>query len=146
MLTVAVVGLGAGLALFVYTLLSQAEEKATVRGSLRQLEGYEVEVARVRSLGRGVAYDLRSADLVAQRAGLARRWQAWLTDQDARPHAAHVTVQNKVTPERARALLHELQAAFAPYVVRATGLGLWRYLGGPWEPLSSYRFSPAATG
>jgi len=30
--------------------------------------------------------------------------------------------------------------------VRATGLALWRYLGGPWEPLGTYRFSPTATG
>jgi 2'-5' RNA ligase len=100
----------------------------------------------VRSLGGGVAYDLRSPELAAQREELARRWQPWLTPQDARPHAAHVTVQNKVTPERARALLRELDAGFAPYAVRATGLALWRYLGGPWEPLAAYRFSPAATG
>ena len=111
-----------------------------------QRPAYDVDVVRVRSLGRGVAYDLRSAELAAQRADLAAAWAPWLTPQDARPHAAHVTVQNKVTPERARALLAELEAAFAPYAVRATGLVLWRYLGGPWEPLGRYRFSPALTG
>lgn len=105
-----------------------------------QRPAYEVEVSRVRSLGRGVAYDLRSPELTAQREGLARRWQPWLTPQDARPHAAHVTVQNKVTPQQARALLRELEAGFAPYAVRATGLALWRYLGGPWEPLDRWRF------
>jgi 2'-5' RNA ligase len=111
-----------------------------------QRPAYDVDVVRVRSLGRGVAFDLRSTDLSDQRGALARRWQPWLTPQDARPHAAHVTVQNKVTPERARALLQELSAGFAPYAVRATGLALWRYLGGPWEPLADYRFSPAPTG
>jgi tight adherence protein C len=50
MLTIAVVGVGAGLALVVYTLLAQADEKATVRGSLRQLEGYEVESVRDQEL------------------------------------------------------------------------------------------------
>ena len=69
-----------------------------------------------------------------------------LTDRSRRPHSAHVTVSNKVTPERARALLGELSAAFVPGEVTATGLALWRYLGGPWEPLGAYRFSPAATG
>ena len=49
-----------------------------------------------------------------------------------------MTVQNKVTPERARTLLAELAAGFAPYDVTATGLGLWRYLGGPWEPVERY--------
>ena len=121
------------------------EVRADLEASARR-PAYDVDVVRVRSLGRGVAYDLRSAELAAQRADLARRWQPWLTPQDARPHAAHVTVQNKVTPEQARALLRELVAGFAPYAVRATGLALWRYLGGPWEPLGTYRFSPAATG
>ena len=103
-----------------------------------QRPSYDVDVVRVRSLGRGVAYDLRSSELAAQRADLAGAWAPWLTPQDARPHAAHVTVQNKVTPERARALLRELEAAFAPYAVRATGLALWRYLGGPWEPVAGW--------
>ena len=123
----------------------EAEVRADVERSAER-PVYDVDVVRVRSLGRGVAYDLRSTELAAQRGALARRWQPWLTPQDARPHAAHVTVQNRVTPERARALLRELEASFVPEAVRATGLALWRYLGGPWEPLATYRFSPAATG
>ena len=127
-----------------------AGEHARVRDDLARLAGtasaYDVDVVRVRSLGRGVAYDLRSPRLAAQRAELARGWQPWLSAQDARPHAPHVTVCNKVEPAVARALLQRLQAGFVPYTVSATGLALWRYLGGPWEPLGDYRFSPAATG
>lgn len=125
------------------------EQEHAVRRDLTeaaQRAPYDVRVARVRSLGRGVAYDLRSDLLQEQRAALARRWAPWLTAQDARPHAAHVTVQNKVEPAAARALLEQLQAAFVPYDVTATGLALWRYVGGPWEPVEAYRFSPAATG
>jgi 2'-5' RNA ligase len=125
------------------------EHEDEVRADLEraaQRPPYAVDVVRVRSLGRGVAYDLRSPELAAQRDGLARRWAPWLTPQDARPHAAHVTVQNKVTPERARALLRELEAGFVPGTVTATGLALWRYRGGPWDPLADYRFSPAPTG
>ncbi len=120
-----------------------------VRADVREVAArpaYAVDVVRVRSLGRGVAYDLRSAELDAQRAELARRWQDWLTPQDARPSAPHVTVQNKVEPDVARALLRRLSAQFVPHAVGATGLALWRYLGGPWEPLDAYRFSPTATG
>jgi 2'-5' RNA ligase len=107
---------------------------------------YHVRVPRVRSLGRGVAYDLRSPVLQEQRDALAGRWWTWLTAQDARPHAPHVTVQNKVDPPRARALLQRLQEDFVPYEVTATGLALWRYRGGPWEPLSDYPFSMLPTG
>ena len=105
---------------------------------------YPVRVTRVRSLGRGVAYDLRSPVLQEQRDELVRRWSDWLTPQDARPHGPHVTVQNKVEPARARALLERLQEDFVPYDVTATGLALWRYLGGPWEPLAAYPFSATA--
>lgn len=99
------------------------------------------EVVCVRSLGRGVAYDLRSPELDAVRAALAAAWRSWLTPQDRRPHAPHVTVQNKVAPEVARALHARLAAEFAPTAVRVTGLELWRYLGGPWEPVSSHPFT-----
>jgi tight adherence protein C len=42
--------IGAAIALVVYSLLSQAEERTTVRDSLRQLEGYEVENVRDQEL------------------------------------------------------------------------------------------------
>jgi tight adherence protein C len=50
MLTLGVVGLGAAVALALFSLLSQAEEKAVVRASLRQLEDYEVESVREKEL------------------------------------------------------------------------------------------------
>ncbi len=119
------------------------EHLEQVRSDLRQVaqrEKYDVQVTRVRSLGRGVAYDLRAPELDAQHRELADRWQPWLTRQDRQRLSAHVTVQNKVAPAAARALLVELSAGFESYDVRATGFALWRYLGGPWEPLGSSPF------
>jgi hypothetical protein len=97
-------------------------------------------VTGVRFLGRGVAYDLASPDLGAVRAALAAAWRSWLTPQDRQAHRPHVTVQNKVPPDVARALHARLSAAFEPGPVTARGLGLWRYLGGPWEPLAELPF------
>ena len=102
---------------------------------------YPVRVSGLRSLGRGVAYVLESEELAATRRDLAQQWEPWLTPQDRSRHAPHVTVQNKVAPERARALLAVLSAGFEPYDVTATGLVLWRYLGGPWEPLAVLPFA-----
>ena len=51
-----------------------------------------------------------------------------------------MTVQNKVEPAIARALHDRLLADFAPWTVRARGLRLWRYLGGPWEPIAEHPF------
>ena len=57
MLMVAVICMGAAIALGLYAVLSQAEEKAVVRSSLRQLDDYEVESVREKEL---LAPDLRA--------------------------------------------------------------------------------------
>ena len=101
---------------------------------------FDVAVTGVRFLGRGVAYTLESPEVAAVRSGLASAWHPWLTPQDRQKHAPHVTVQNKVQPAAARALHERLLAEFAPWTVLARGLGLWRYLGGPWEPVAESSF------
>ena len=50
LLTLAVIGLGAAVGLGLFAVLSQAEEKAVVRASLRQLDDYEVESVREKEL------------------------------------------------------------------------------------------------
>jgi 2'-5' RNA ligase len=101
---------------------------------------FGLAVTGLTSLGRGVAYRLESADLAALRRRLAERWQPWLTAQDRQSHRPHVTVQNKVAPERAKALLAELAAGFVPFTVEAEGLLLWRYRGGPWDRVREFAF------
>jgi len=104
---------------------------------------FPVRVADVMSLGRGAAYRLQSNDLLAVHADLRRRWAELLTPQDAQPFRPHITVQNKVTAEEARRTMAALAAAFEPVDVKATGVALWRYEGGPWSPLQTYPFSDA---
>jgi 2'-5' RNA ligase len=103
-------------------------------------EAFDVQVTGLRMLGRGVAYVLDSRDLTGLRDGLATTWQSWLTPQDQQRHAPHITVQNKVEPAIARALHERLRADFSPWTAQARGLGLWRYLGGPWEPVAEHPF------
>jgi len=121
------------------------EHLAPVDGELRRAVAGRppatVAVTGVRFLGRGVAYALRAPEVDDLRAGLAAAWWPWLTRQD-RPRAAlHVTVQNTVPPEQARALHSRLSAAFTPGTALGCGLDLWRYLGGPWEHLAHHRFA-----
>jgi hypothetical protein len=96
-------------------------------------------VGPVRSLGRGVAFRIGSPDVLALRGELARRWDPWLTPQDRGKRELHATVQNTVSVEAARALLAEL-AAVPPEPTTVVALGLWRYLGGPWEALGRFVF------
>lgn len=99
-----------------------------------------VRVTGLFPLGRGVAFRLEAPEVASLRAGLARAWEGWLTPQDRQGWRPHVTVQNKVGPEQARDTLAQLGAGFAPWEAQAEGLLLWRYKGGPWEPLGEFPF------
>lgn len=77
---------------------------------------------------------------MALRQTLAREWRDDLTAQDSARIAPHVTIQNKVAPREASALLRELSAGFVPFEARAEGLLLWRYLDGPWERVARVPF------
>ena len=95
------------------------------------------------SLGRGVAMRIEIPELVALRADLGRRLADLLTRQDAGGFRPHVTVQNKVDPARARELRARIEAGHAPRPVRIPGLRLWRYDGGPWQPVRRFGFTEA---
>ena len=92
------------------------------------------------NLGRGVAVRISSPQLEAVRAQLAQAFVGLLAPQDAAGWRPHVTIQNKVQPATARALLASLAADFRPRPVRIAGLASWWYRGGPWELLSRHSF------
>ncbi len=106
-----------------------------------QTRAFTMRVERVRFLGAGVAFDLTSLAALALRRTLAERWEHMLGRQDKQWRGPlHVTVQNKVRPEVARALHDELTQDFEPRDVSATGLELWRYFGGPWQAVGIWEF------
>jgi hypothetical protein len=102
--------------------------------------GFAVRVAAVQPLGRGAAYRIESGELAYVHTQLRAVFEPWLTPQDRQPYRPHVTVQNKVDPAVARETVARLRAAFVPHEVGAVGLALWRYAGGPWEPVSEHPF------
>jgi 2'-5' RNA ligase len=109
------------------------EREAEISTDLREIcqdrEPFTLAARGLRFLGRGVAYELSSPELLALRRELARSWEPWLGAQDRQGFKPHITVQNKVSPEQARALHQELQTAFSSLEVKGEGLSLWRYLG-----------------
>ena len=56
------------------------------------------------------------------------------------PGCAAVTIENNVPPKQARALKSELESDFRPRRLTISGLGLHRYLAGPWKKLAIYAF------
>lgn len=117
-----------------------AEISADLQEICQSHEPLTMNATNLRSLGRGVAYELSSPELVALRRYLAGRWEPWLGAQDRQGFKPHVTVQNKVPSEIARALHERLLATFSPFEVESVGLSLWRYLGGPWELIGTHAF------
>lgn len=91
-------------------------------------------------LGGGVAYRIASDDLDAIRDELATAFRGSLTAQDAHGWRPHVTIQNKVAPKLARALLDDLERGFTPRPLVIAGLAYHHYEGGPWRPGGRYPF------
>lgn len=103
----------------------------------------EARLGGLMNLGRGTAIDIHSPGMVAMHGHLAGRLAGLLTRQDAQKLRLHVTVQNKVTPEAARALQAELQAQLPEWPFRFRGLGLYAWEEGLWRELRVYPFRGA---
>jgi len=92
------------------------------------------------NLGGGVALRVASTDLDLIRRELAEDFHGLLCAQDSGGWRPHITIQNKVPSKQAQALLEQLEAQFRPRPLAISGLGLYRYLGGPWEPVATFAF------
>jgi hypothetical protein len=97
-------------------------------------------VAGLMDLGGGVAFRVVSDELDEIRDSVADHFHGMLGVQDSAGWRPHVTIQNKVPPRQARALLAELERGFHPRPLGIAGLSLHRYLGGPWETVATYKF------
>ena len=129
--------------------LPGADEPAVVQvvaDCCGRLAAMPVEIAGLRFLGRGVAFALRAPEAVALRGRLRAGFAHALTAQDAASWSPHVTIQNKVAPAQARQTQADLAALAWPGGVLGTGIGVWRYLGGPWAHLRSVPFGLETAG
>ena len=99
-----------------------------------------LQVTDVVSVGKGVAYKIASEPLAELHKYLQHQWKQWTIPQDRQRLWPHITIQNKVTPEEAKALVAKLSESFEPFEICGTGLGLWEYLGGPWRFIRDFPF------
>jgi hypothetical protein len=124
-----------------HTLPPSAEGE--VRRSLSRLASEpppRTSIEGLMDLGGGVAFRVVSVELDAMRRALAADFHGLLGAQDGGGWRPHVTIQNKVPAREAQALLNQLEREFRPRRLGIAGLGLHRYLGGPWERLEAYSF------
>lgn len=114
-----------------------------VRASLSRLAADRPPNASIEGLmdlGGGVAFRVVSEDLDRMRDRLSEQFRGLLGAQDAGGWRPHITIQNKVAPKIARDLVASLQRNFVPRPLKIGGLGLYRYLDGPWERLAVHSF------
>ena len=124
-----------------HALPPSAEAEARARlSALAQTPPPQAKIAGLMDLGGGVAFRVVSDDLDRIRAELAQGFHGLLSAQDSAGWRPHVTIQNKVAPKAARELKAMLERSFEQRPLAISGLGLHRYLGGPWDGLAVYPF------
>jgi 2'-5' RNA ligase len=104
-------------------------------------ESFQLEVIKPINIGNGVAYAIHSQTLRDIHKRFSDLFRADLIPQDKQGYRPHITIQNKVDSSLARTLQAAIQENFKPFMVTATGLDLWYYLGGPWEHAKNFPFS-----
>ena len=92
------------------------------------------------NLGRGTALVIECPAMLALRQSLADRFHGALTAQDQHVPRLHISIQNKVTAEAARALRTELAQTPLARDFRFAGLGLHLYRGPHWEAAGRLSF------
>lgn len=113
------------------------DQKSTILADMQTLADqhapFTLQVMDVWRLKNGVAYRLES-DIAQQiYRDLRQRWHEWMEpEEQQRPFIPHITVQNKVEPEEAKALCETLTARFQPSTIHAVGLDMWELRDGMW--------------
>ena len=122
-----------------------AEAESQIRADLNAVAEVtpplDLRFPDARFLGKGVAIEVEAPALVQLRRELSAKWRPLLGAQDARVIKPHITIQNKVTPAKARELFDEITAKWRSFDGRGIGLKLWRYKGGPWAAAGQWEFA-----
>ncbi|TDH29365.1 2'-5' RNA ligase family protein [Segetibacter sp. 3557_3] len=113
----------------------------TIKEAATTQKPFELRITAPVSIGKGVAFKVESSELQSLHSRLQKHWKDVLTAQDKQKLWPHITIQNKVPPAEAKALLEQLLADFSPMQTIAAGLQLWEYLGGPWGFVGEYEFT-----
>ena len=100
----------------------------------------EARVNGLMKLGKGTALAIDSPGMVALHGLIQDRMQGLMTPQDAQPLRLHITIQNKVPPEEARALQAQLGPLLETRSFRFRGFELFAYEDGLWRPLRRFAF------
>lgn len=120
--------------------VSVEDELVEVLKNLCRTPPPHARIDTLMKLGGGTALAIQSPQMVELHGVIASRMHGLLTRQDAQPLKLHVTIQNKVTSEAAKALQAQLGPTLQPVDFRFRGFGLYAYEDGLWRPLRLFNF------
>lgn len=120
--------------------MCEGEVVSACKRIARDVGPVPARVLGVMSLGGGTAIRLESHAMLRLRERLADSFHGLLTGQDQHVPRLHVTVQNKVGKQEARALQVQLEGSIVQQDFAFPALALHRYRGGPWEGLKRFAF------
>ncbi|RZA00650.1 MAG: 2'-5' RNA ligase family protein [Sphingobacteriaceae bacterium] len=111
-----------------------------ILNTITQRPSMSLQVAAIKSMGNGVAFEIKSKELSDLHKSLQQKFSPFLIMQDRQKIWPHITIQNKVTAYKAKQTLELLQQDFKPFNIEGVGIGSWLYKGGPWEKQEEYLF------
>ncbi|QVM82337.1 2'-5' RNA ligase family protein [Novosphingobium decolorationis] len=120
---------------------SVEEELIQVLKDLTRTPPAQAQVVGLLKLGKGTAIRIESPAMVECHAEIAARMHGLLTRQDAQPLRLHITIQNKVTSQEARALQAQLSPMLEPRTFRFRGFGIYAWEDGLWRPIKDLHFN-----
>lgn len=118
----------------------ESEVLRAMRDLTSELRPPKAGLADILKMSGGAGLLIDSEELRAIRAAIAERFHGLLTQQDQGHLRLHITIQNKVTTDQAKACFAALSEGFEPRPLAITGLECHRYNGGPWEDIAAMRF------
>jgi 2'-5' RNA ligase len=133
--------LDAHLTLFHHLTDGETQIVEAIDNVVSNCDKMQLQVTGVKSIGNGVAFAMECVALQTMHKQLQQQWDAWLIPQDRQKLWPHVTIQNKVDPDKAKLLKQQLEQEFTPFEVTGTGLSLFEYQGGPWKFIQEFEFS-----
>lgn len=119
---------------------SVEEELLQVLSELARAPAPQARIDGLMKLDRGTALAVESPGMVELHGLIADRMHGLLSNQDTRPLRLHVTIQNKVASQHARALQAALAPELKPASFRFRGFGLYAWEEGLWRPIRVIAF------
>ena len=116
------------------------ELKDYLHAVTREFAPPQAAITGLLDLGTGTAIALQSEPLLALRNMIAEHFHGSLTAQDLHEPRPHITIQNKVPKNEARALLAQLGPTIVPRDFAFPALELHLYQGGPWQHIKRCAF------